>query len=356
MNNNENKSKLQITGGIIVATIAFGFCFWLSSLLTGIIFQYTGLPDKPWTYIVTGILGLYIFAAGVKLIVDFNGKKHEHRRNHQLMEATLDAMRRISQGDFSVVMKVDSHDPFSEFAETVNKMAHELGSMENLRQDFIANVSHEIQSPLTSISGFAHLLRGKEITEEERIHYIDIIEAESKRLSKLSDHMLKLSSLDSEEAPLSFSNYRLDKQIRNLLLMLEPQWSDKNLEISLELEAVSISGDEHFMAQVWINLIQNSIKFTPKDGAINISLKDEGDEVVCRITDNGIGIAKEEQLHIFERFYKVDKARERNLGGNGLGLSLVKKIVELHKGTIRVESEVGTGTEFIINLPNYSRN
>jgi len=349
--NDKNRSKLQITGGVIVATIAFGFCFWLSSLLTNIIFQYTGLPDKPWTYIVTGILGLYIFAAGIKVIVDFHGKKHEHRRSHLMMEATLDAMKRISQGDFSVVMKVDSHDPFSEIAETVNKMAHELGSMENFRQDFIANVSHEIQSPLTSISGFAQLLRGEGITEEERIHYIDIIEAESKRLSKLSDHMLKLSTLDSEEAPLSFSSYRLDKQIRNSLLMLEPQWSDKNLDISLELEAVSVSADEHFMAQVWINLIQNSIKFTPNNGTISITLKDEVNEVVCRISDNGIGISKAAQLHIFERFYKVDKARERNLGGNGLGLSLVKKIVELHKGTIQVTSEIGAGTEFIITLP-----
>jgi signal transduction histidine kinase len=260
-------------------------------------------------------------------------------------------MKRITQGDFSVVMEVGKNDPFSELAETINKMAHELGTIENLRQDFIANVSHEIQSPLTSISGFAELLRNKDITVEERTHYIDIIEAESKRLSNLSDNLLKLSSLDADATPLSLSKFRLDKQIQSSILMLEPQWSDKNLDISLELEPINILGDENLMAQVWINLLHNSIKFTPDGGTINIILSTEELEVVCRIADNGMGISEEDKLHIFERFYKVDKARDRNLGGNGLGLSLVKKIVELHKGSIHVESEVGKGTVFRINLP-----
>jgi two-component system phosphate regulon sensor histidine kinase PhoR len=351
MNDNHEISKLRITGGVIISTISFGICFWLSSLLTSFVFHYTGTPAKPWPYIITGLLGLYIFAAGVKIIVDLHGKKHSRRGRSSMFDETLDAMKRIAQGDFSVVMKVNKHDPFSELAETVNKMAQELGSMENLRQDFIANVSHEIQSPLTSISGFAQLLRSKEITEEERSHYIDIIETESKRLSRLSDNLLKLSSLEAEATPLTFTSFRLDKQLQNSLLMLEPQWSDKNLDISLELEAVTVTGDENLLAQVWINLLHNSIKFTPDNGSINIKLTNADSRAVCRISDSGIGIPEEDRLHIFERFYKVDKARDRNLGGNGLGLSLVKKIVELHKGTIEVESEAGAGTEFIIKLP-----
>jgi two-component system, OmpR family, phosphate regulon sensor histidine kinase PhoR len=351
MSNEDNKeiSKLRIAGGMLVATISFGLCFWLSYLLTNLIFRYTGTPAKPWPYIITGLLGLYLFAGGVKLLNDLRGNDH-HKGRKSMMDDTLEAMKRIAGGDFSVVMKVNEHDPFSEIAETVNKMAQELGSMENLRQDFIANVSHEIQSPLTSISGFAELLRRNELTDIDRMHYIDIIESESKRLSKLSDNLLKLSSLDAAATPLSFTNFRLDKQIQNSLLMLEPQWSDKKLDVSLELEAVNIFGDEHLMAQVWINLLHNSIKFTPVGGTINISLTNSDSWVECRIADNGIGISGEDQLHIFERFYKVDKARDRNLGGNGLGLSLVKKIVELHKGCIRVESEIGSGTVFIIKL------
>jgi signal transduction histidine kinase len=349
--NKNDDNKLRFAGGIIVSTIAFGVCFWLSYLLSNIIYNYTGTPDEPWTYIVTGILGLYLFAAGVKILADTHVKKHNHIGRNQMMEETLDAMKRITQGDFSVVLEVGKNDPFSELAETINKMAHELGTIENLRQDFIANVSHEIQSPLTSISGFAELLRNKDITVEERTHYIDIIEAESKRLSNLSDNLLKLSSLDADATPLSLSKFRLDKQIQSSILMLEPQWSDKNLDISLELEPISVLGDENLMAQVWINLLHNSIKFTPNGGTINTILSNGEHEVVCRIADNGIGISEEDKLHIFERFYKVDKARDRNLGGNGLGLSLVKKIVELHKGSIHVESEVGKGTVFRINLP-----
>lgn len=351
MNNKNEINNQRIALGILISTGVFGLCFWLSSLITGFIFQYTGIPVKPWPYIITGLVGLYLFAGGVKIIVDLNYKKHSPRGRSPIFEETLDAMKRITQGDFSVVMKVNEHDPFSELAETVNKMAHELGSMENLRQDFIANVSHEIQSPLTSISGFAELLRSKNITEEEKAHYIDIIEAESKRLSKLSDNLLKLSSLDAAATPLTFTNFKLDKQIQNIVLMLEPQWSDKNLDIALELEAAAISGDEHLMAQVWINLLHNSIKFTPNGGSINITINNSDSWVVCRITDSGIGISEEDKLHIFERFYKVDKARDRNLGGNGLGLSLVKKIVELHNGTIEVESGLGAGTVFIVKMP-----
>jgi two-component system, OmpR family, phosphate regulon sensor histidine kinase PhoR len=351
MNNNNELSKMRMAGGIIISTVIFGLCFWLSSLLTGFIFHYTGTPGEPWPYIISGLLGLYLFAGGVRILVDLHNKKHLPRGRSLIFEETLDAMKRITQGDFSVVMKVNEDDPFSELAETVNKMAHELGSMENLRQDFIANVSHEIQSPLTSISGFAELLHSKDITEEERAHYIDIIEAESKRLSKLSDNLLKLSSLDAAATPLSLTKFRLDKQLQNILLMLEPQWSDKNLDIALELEAVNISGDEHLMAQVWINLLHNSIKFTPNEGSINITIHNGDSLVICRISDSGIGISDEDKLHIFERFYKVDKARDRNLGGNGLGLSLVKKIVELHNGTMEVESELGAGTVFIIKFP-----
>jgi Signal transduction histidine kinase len=351
MRQDKNDAKIRIIGGIIVSTFGFGLCFWFSYLLTSLIYRYTGTPPMPWTYIINGIVGLYLFSGAVRIIIDIHGKKHKRFRRNQMMEETLNAMKQIAQGDFSVVMKVESHDPFSEIAESVNKMAKELGTMENLRQDFIANVSHEIQSPLTSISGFAELLRSSSITAEERSHYIDIIENESKRLSKLSDNLLKLSSLDADVTPLSFTNFRLDKQIQTALLMLEPQWSEKNLEIALELEEVNLLGDNNLLMQVWINLLHNAIKFTTQGGTIHITLSTGKSEVVCCISDNGIGISDEDKLHIFERFYKVDKARDRNLGGNGLGLSLVKKIIELHKGTIHVESEVGAGTTFCIKLP-----
>jgi len=249
------------------------------------------------------------------------------------------------------MLETREHDPLSKLAESVNKMARELGSMENLRQDFISNVSHEIQSPLTSISGFATLLKNDELSAEQRAHYLDVIETESMRLSKLSDNLLKLSSLENNLHPLTLNTFRMDKQIQNTALMLEPQWLKKQLDLSLHMEKISYTGDEILLTQVWVNLLHNAIKFTPKQGSIEVSLTQENNEIILCITDTGVGISDEDKPHVFERFYKTDKSRDRSLGGNGLGLSLVKKTVELHDGIIAMESTIGKGTTFIVKLP-----
>jgi signal transduction histidine kinase len=236
-----------------------------------------------------------------------------------------------------------------------------------MRQDFVSNVSHEIQSPLTSITGFANLLKDANLPEEKRLHYLEIIETESKRLSSLSENLLKLSTLEMDGAELTKQPYRLDKQIEEAVLMLEPQWSGKGLTVEAELSEVTYEGDENLMSQIWINLLGNAIKFTSthsgtdaegspgagasESGRIGISLSQTDGGIVAKVSDSGIGISPEDQLRIFERFYKVDKARDRSLGGNGLGLSIVKRIVDLHEGQITVQSESAKGTEFTITLP-----
>jgi signal transduction histidine kinase len=224
-------------------------------------------------------------------------------------------------------------------------MARSLGTLETMRQDFISNVSHEIQSPLTSISGFAALLKDDTLSAAERRRYAETIETESRRLSSLSDNLLKLSALD--DSSLAKTDFRLDKQLSNVILTLEPQWSAKQLSVEADLDKCTINGDEDLLSQLWINLLANAIKFTPENGTVQVSLNAD----TVRIADTGIGIAKDDLPHIFERFYKVDKARDRSLGGNGLGLSLVKKIVELHDGSITVNSEISAGTSFEILLP-----
>jgi two-component system, OmpR family, phosphate regulon sensor histidine kinase PhoR len=226
-----------------------------------------------------------------------------------------------------------------------------LGQMENMRQEFISNVSHEIQSPLTSIRGFAQALRDDQLSPAERHHYLEIIETESKRLSRLTDDLLKLSSLDAEQVKFEPQPYRLDKQIRSVILTCEPQWRDKSIEVEASLDEITINADADLLNQVWMNLLHNSIKFTPASGAISVSLHPQGERVEFRIADSGIGISPEEQVHIFERFYKADKSRTRSAGGSGLGLAIVKKIVDLHHGTIDLASEVGKGTTFTISLP-----
>ena len=204
--------------------------------------------------------------------------------------------------------------------------------------------------PLTSIGGFAQALQNDQLSGEERHHYLAIIETESQRVSRITEDLLKLAALESEHAKFEPTLYRLDKQVRSLILACEPQWEDKKLEMNVALEEVEIKADEDLMSQVWTNLIHNSIKFTPQGGKIWIDLQRQGDGVEFKIRDSGIGIAAEDQARIFERFYKADRSRTRSNGGSGLGLAIAKKIVELHEGEIGVESEGGWGTTFTVRL------
>ncbi|MNN08983.1 Signal-transduction histidine kinase senX3 [compost metagenome] len=170
-------------------------------------------------------------------------------------------------------------------------------------------------------------------------------------MSQISDNLLKLSSLENEESSFIMKRFRLDQQIRSIVLSSEPQWMKKRLQIDLELETVEIVGTEDLLVQVWSNLLHNSIKFTPEEGTITLSLKQEGQHAVVKVSDTGIGISEPDQIHIFERFYKADRSRNRNLGGSGLGLSIVKKIVDIHHGTVSVSSRSGEGTEFTVRIP-----
>jgi len=269
----------------------------------------------------------------------------------------LRAMEQIARGDFSVIVEQphthNPDDPIGKLFKGVNDMASELKQMEAMRQEFISNVSHEIQSPLTSIRGFARALQNDALSPADRLHYLNIIETESMRLSKLSDNLLALAALDAENRPFEPQPYRLDRQIRNLILACEPQWTSKAIEMDVSFEEVTICADQDLLSQVWINLIYNSIKFTPRCGRICVDLYQQDGTIAFGITDTGIGITEDDQAHIFERFYKADKSRTRaNGGGSGLGLSIAQKIIELHNGTITVASKPGEGTTFSVSLPS----
>ncbi|MDP4099328.1 HAMP domain-containing histidine kinase [Paenibacillus sp. P96] len=213
--------------------------------------------------------------------------------------------------------------------------------------------SYEIQSPLASIRGFAQVLQSNDrLSPEEKKLYLSIIESESARLSKLSDSLLQLAVLESESMSLQPRSYRLDKQLRDLILACEPQWRSKKIEVEAFLDEVTCTLDEDRISQVWINLLHNSIKFTPAGGRIRVELHQRGEAIEVQITDTGIGISEKDQQRIFERFHKADKSRERSNQGSGLGLSIVKKIVDLHGGDIRVCSAPGSGTTFTVTLPN----
>ncbi|CAG7619208.1 Adaptive-response sensory-kinase SasA [Paenibacillus solanacearum] len=320
---------------------AFFAAHWLSRIAG---WQLTGY----WLQIAGNTIALLFMLTVIFTIGAINQPKR--RRGLHLI---LDALRRISKGDFNVeIENKQPNEGFGELITSINDMAAGLNRLESMRQEFISNVSHEIQSPLTSIGGFARALREQDLSAETRDHYLTIIETECKRLSRLSDHLLKLSSLDSEQHPFEPARFRLDKQLKRIILASEPLWSSKAIEVIAELEETSVIADEDLIGQVWLNLLQNSIKFTPAGGTITVLLERSGDRVAVEIADTGVGIAEEEQEHIFERFYKADKARDRASGGNGLGLAIVKKIADMHQADITVASSPGQGTAFRVFLPD----
>lgn len=342
----KKKSWFQNLLWLCFCLVILAISFIASYMLLLFIYRFTGRPSDPWGYIIYGVINLALISSiiGVGAVINNRGNRPS------LLRTTLEALEKITQGNFNVFIEQDEHGRFNEIIDSINKMAKELGSMEQLRQDFISNISHEFQSPLTSISGYAALLR-KGGDSLQQLEYATIIEEESKRLSKLSENLLRLSALEAEGSSITKISFRLDRQLENVVLLLEPQWKAKNIIPDTSLPKMTVYGNEDLLKQVWINLLVNAIKFTPKNGEINVGLKMDGKNAVCMISDNGIGIAPSDQMHIFERFYKADKSRDRTLGGNGLGLALVKKIVNIHEGNVTVESALGKGTSFKVTLP-----
>ncbi|MFC5402689.1 sensor histidine kinase [Cohnella soli] len=262
-----------------------------------------------------------------------------------------DAAGRMAKGQFDVQIRTNRQDEIGQLNASFNEMALELAQLDRMRREFVANVSHEIQSPLTSISGFAKAMKQKRMSEESRMYYLTIIEEESDRLSRLSHNLLRLSSLQHDRHPVQPVAFRLDEQLRKVVIALELQWSGKEIEVELDLEPVTVQADEDQLSQVWTNLLGNAIKFTPVGGKVHIRAYLDGHSAVVRITDNGIGIPEDQRTDIFKPFHKVDKARDRAVSGNGLGLSIVKQILDKHEGEIRVDGEAGGGSIFTVRLP-----
>jgi len=259
------------------------------------------------------------------------------------------ATEEVAKGNFSVKIGIPKDYEFSLLAKNFNKMVHELSSIETLRNDFVSNVSHEIKTPIASIQGFAKLIQDKNLDDDERSEFTDIIISESSRLSKLTSNILKLSKLENQEVITGKAEFALDEQIRCAILIMEPEWSEKGIDLDIDLDKVSIIGNEDLLQQVWLNIIGNAIKFTEKGGTIGIKLMDLKDKIVIKVSDNGVGMNEETQRHIFDKFYQGDKSHLSK--GNGLGLSLGKRIIELCDGEIKGRSKLYYGTTFTIGLP-----
>ena len=266
-----------------------------------------------------------------------------------------EAAERVAKGDFSAKVplrrqtKKRPYDEVEALAATFNQMTDDLKSIEYLRKDFTSSVSHEIKSPIATISGYAQLLRDETLDAETRRAYTLAISESCAQLSRLSDNLLRITRLESGKRRPLAEPFQLDEQLRRTLAAMMPEFRRRKLELSVDLCAARIVSDRELLEQVWQNLLRNAIKFTPEGGSIRVGLTTQEGAFRVQIADTGIGIDESAQKHIFEKFFQADTSHHTE--GSGLGLSLVKRIVDACGGEITVESQLGKGSTFSVTLP-----
>lgn len=261
----------------------------------------------------------------------------------------IQAIHAVSEGDFQTKINLEHPREFKELSKSFNQMTEELAGIEILRTDFINNFSHEFKTPIVSILGFAKLLKTGNLTPEERTEYLDIIIEESKRLTALSTNVLNLSKVESMSLLTDFTVFNIAEQLRESVVLLESKWEKKKISFDFDLEELSVSGNEQLLKQVWMNLLDNAVKFSPEGSVVSVSLTASGAFVSVTVKDSGVGMDLSTQRNIFDKFYQGEPSHSSE--GNGLGLPLARRIVKLHQGTIAVESQPGQGSAFTVTLP-----
>lgn len=331
------KIRWYVTGVIWIALV-------ISTVITAVLFAvlnyFLNLPKSlstiGWLLLFNGII------AGV--ITGFlNGKVLAP------ITRLSGAMTKVSEGDFTQSLSTNSRiDEVRESYRSFNIMTKELAATELLQKDFVSNVSHEFKTPINAIEGYTTLLQGEELSKEQQ-ECVDKILFNTGRLSGLVGNILLLSRLEHQSIPMKQESYRLDEQIRQAILSLENKWSEKDIEFQVEMDSVNVTGQAGLFMHVWLNLLDNAIKFSPEKGVIAISLLKKPEETVFTIADDGPGISEESRKRIFDQFYQADGSHR--VEGNGLGLALVKRIVDLNRGSISVKNRDYGGCEFKVSLP-----
>ena len=265
----------------------------------------------------------------------------------------LNAAEKIVQGDFSVRVdtqrKLTTDDNFNQVIDCFNKMAEELSSVETLRTDFIANVSHEMKTPLAVMQNYGTLLQTPDLSEEKRMEYAKGVADGSRRMAEMMTNILKLNRLENQQIYPQISEFDLGEQLRECLLQFENVWEKAEIEIETDIaEDVKVKADAELLSLVWNNLFSNAFKFTGKGGMVSVSLSTTENHAVVKVKDTGCGMSAEVGAHIFEKFYQGDTSHSAQ--GNGLGLALVKRVVDIMQGEISVESAVNVGTAFTVKI------
>ncbi|WP_438297199.1 sensor histidine kinase [Sporosarcina sp. FA15] len=261
------------------------------------------------------------------------------------------ATKKVGEEQFSGTLDINRKDEIGQLAKSFQLMTRKLSENDRIRKEFISDVSHDFQSPLLNIKGYAELLLDDKLTEYSRKSYANVIQSETERLSSLTKQLLLLTSLDQLSSPLEKKTFDLDMQLKETVRKFRWLLEVKEMTLEMDLEEVRFTGDPAFLEKVWENLLSNALKYTEIGGAIEVVLTEQPDHVTVLIQDNGIGIDEEGLERIFDRFYRADDSRTQETGGTGLGLSIVMQVVKLHGGTINAVSRKGQGTTFTVVFP-----
>lgn len=352
MNKKEERKHRRALTWFIIAYI---FCL----LLLSVIITFVSLKFLVKLNIVPIVVDkepdpqyVLLFMLLINLVIGFILIASTSRITLQYVNRMLNQMNRLASGDFKARLTygepMSKHPTVVEITNSFNKMAEELENTELLRSDFINNFSHEFKTPIVSIAGFAKLLKHGNLSEEQKKEYIDIIEEESMRLSEMATNVLNMTKVENQTILTNVSVFNLSEQIRNSVLLLEPRWSKKNIDFHIEFEEYLLLGNEELLKQVWINLIDNAIKYSPDYSTVKITIEEKEKNISVSVINVGSEIPMELQKRIFNKFYQVDESHTSE--GNGIGLALVKHIVELHNGTVSVASGQNA-TTFTVVLP-----
>ncbi len=317
--------------------------FLLAAFINSVLYHYNIVIDKDPRHVLLIFIVVSIVISSVLSLLF--GKKM-FKTIHVLNEAT----KEIANGNYNIQIHQDSRAiELHSLINNFNKMARDLANNEIMRNDFIENVSHEFKTPLASIQGYANLLSNPDLKENERIDCILKIQDSSERLSNLTQHILLLSKLENQELGITKESFSLTSQIQDVILDFEWQWASKDIQLDLDLQEVEVLANRDLLYQVWQNLFLNAIHFSQPTQSIQFIMRESQDYVTITIQDYGCGMSEETISHIFDKFYQADSSRTHK--GNGLGLALVQRIIDLHQGSIQVISKIDRGSTFIITLP-----
>ena len=338
----EKTPKASFRFWFVIGTAAILLVANLSVSITEYIFLKVGIIgiDEQWYWMIA--FSATSVAIGLSLAALLG------RIIFKPVDTVLEGMTKLSEGDFSVRVNLDKYDGMKQLANTFNSLAKELDNIEILRSSFVNEISHELKTPIVSLSGLISLMKNENLSEEKRAQYLAIMEEEAARLTQMTSSALYLSKIETQSILSGKSRFNVSEQIRSCMLLLERKWEKKQLSPVLDFEEYTVLANEDMLKQVWLNLIDNAIKFANQKSELYISARKIGGSISVSVQNHGAPIPESERSLIFTKFYQCDKSRSTE--GNGIGLSIVKHIVDLHGGSVSVDCKNGV-TSFTVKIP-----